>query len=251
MTREERIAEMAELLSNVKASVCEYNEAFQGGEIEKALKLKASIADAVNEYTSKAREACFADLKESGNPMMGAIEQLTYSTITTKERKDKEDKAAIPVLEVIEKERPIDLMKLDKYCGGIGADGNWIHLAQKFNFLLTAQKAKDLGIDPKAVNDSYTMSSIARDLDMGKTPTSKTGLLKSLQAVVSAMVGPEYKATSHDVAYMMSVYSKKGKQALAVSCANHKNFVGYMAAICHRIVKNETYIIEFKADKQN
>lgn len=46
-----------------------------------------------------------------------------------------------------------------------------MHIAQKMNFLLTAQKAKDLGLDPQKVNDSYAMSEIARQFDMGKNPT--------------------------------------------------------------------------------
>ena len=88
------------------------------------------------------------------------------------------------------------------------------------NFLLTAQKAVDLGIDPKAVNDSYAMSEIAREFDMGKNPTSKTNLLKTLQTVITAMLGEQYKATSHDVNFLMSVYSKKNRKALTVTCAN-------------------------------
>ncbi len=63
------------------------------------------------------------------------------------------------------------------------------------------------------------------------------------------MIGEEYKATSHDVNFLMSVYSKKGKKALAVACANHRFFTGYIAEICHKIVLDKEYSVEFKTAK--
>lgn len=137
-----------------------------------------------------------------------------------------------------------------KYCGGIGHDKNWMHIAQKMNFLLTAQKAKDLGLDPQKVNDSYAMSEIARQFDMGKNPTSKTNLLRTLQMVVTAMLGDDYKATSHDVNFLLSVYSKKNRKALVVSCANHRNFRSYIAEVCHRIVTDKAYELEYKTKRE-
>ena len=102
-----------------------------------------------------------------------------FVTIGVKDEQKGDDK--VPVRSIVDKERQIDLLKLHKYCGSIGANENWSHIAQKMNFLLTAQKCVDLGVDPKSVNDSYSMSEIAREFDMGKNPTSKTNLLKTLQ----------------------------------------------------------------------
>ena len=150
-----------------------------------------------------------------------------------------------------DKERQIDLLKLHKYCGKIGANENWAHIAQKMNFLLTAQKAVDLGINPKAVNDSYAMSEIAREFDMGKNPVSKTNLLKTLQTVITAMLGEQYKATSHDVNFLMSVYSKKNRKALTVTCSNHRYFRNYLAEVCHRIVTGKSYELDYRTKKDN
>ena len=69
-------------------------------------------------------------------------------TIGVKDEQKGDDK--VPVRAIVDKERQIDLLKLHKYCGSIGANENWSSIAQKMNFLLTAQKAVDLGIDPKA-----------------------------------------------------------------------------------------------------
>ena len=173
---------------------------------------------------------------------------LSFITIATKDEKKGDD--MIPVRSPVEKEKQIDLEKLHKYCGKIGSDENWSHVAQKLNMLLTAQKAVDLGLDPKKINDSYAMSEIARSFEMGKTPTSKTNILKTMQMVIDAMIGEAYKVTSHDVNYVMSVYSKKNRAALTVTCANHKFFRNYMAEVCHRIVTGKKYEVDFKAKKE-
>ena len=85
------------------------------------------------------------------------------------------------------------------------------------------------------------MSEIAREFDMGKNPVSKTNLLKTLQTVITAMLGEQYKATSHDVNFLMSVYSKKNRKALTVTCSNHRYFRNYLAEVCHRIVTGKSY----------
>lgn len=235
----------AELREAVEALCKQYNENIQEGNFQESTKLNDEIEQTVNEYTSIAREECFDALKATENPMLEAVKQLTFPTIRAKDTKQGDEKIPVRVIEDIEK--PIDLLKLHKAVdGGIGADKNWAYKVEKLNFLLTAQKAKDLGIDPKEVNDSFAMADISKQIDMGKNPTSKTNLLKTVNAVVQAMIGEEYKAVSHDVNFLMSVFSRKNRAALTVSCANHKYLRQYMAEICHRIVMGETYKIEFR-----
>ena len=248
-TVEKKVLSKAELRERVEAQVKEFNDFVQNSDFEEAAKLNDAISADVNEYTSIARKEVFDALKASENPMLEAVKQLTYPTIRV--RDTKEGEAKIPVRVVEDIERPIDLLKLHKHVGGdgIGADKQWVYMAEKFNMLMTAQKAVDLGIDPKAVNDSYAMSDISKEIDMGKTPTSKTNILKTLNSVVQAMVGEEYKAKSHDVNFLISVYSRKGRKALTVTCANHKFMRQYLAEICHRVVLNKAYGIEFKASK--
>lgn len=247
MTREERLAKLAELRTEAETAVKAYNAALTDGNLDESMRANAIIEEKVGEYTTTARILCYEDCKATEDPMLTAVKMLTFETIVAKDEKVGEEKIA--VRKIIEKERAIDLLALDKYCGGIGADKNWVHIAQKMNFLLTAQKCVDLGVDPKSVSDSYLMSEIARGFDMGKNPVSKTNLLKTLQIVVTAMVGEGYKATSHDVNYLMAIYAKKGRKALSVSCANHRYFRNYMAEVCHRIVTGGTYSVESKEVK--
>ena len=249
MTREENVAKLAQLKSEVEGIVKTYNDAIQNGRFEESTKADTAMTEKINEYTATVRDMCFEDCKATDDPMLAAVRTLSYVTIGVKDEKKGDDK--VPVRTVVDKERAIDLLKLDKYCGGIGHDKEWMHVAQKMNFLLTCQKARDLGLDPQKVNDSYAMSEIARQFEMGKNPTSKTNLLKTLQMVVTAMVGDGYKATSHDVNFLLSVYSKKNRKALTVSCANHRNFRGYVMEICHRIVTGKSYELVYKTKREN
>ena len=250
LSHDEAVKKLSGLRTEVEGLVSSYNEAYQAGKFEEAMKLSKAIEEKVNEYTSVARDDCFEACKNSADPMLTAVTVLSFITIGVKDEQKGDD--AIPVRIVVEKERQIDLFKLYKYCGekGIGADPKWLYMAEQLNMLLTAQKAQDLGLDPKKVNDSFAMSNIAREIDLGKSPTSKTNILKTLQSIITAMLGEGYKAASHDVNFLMSAYSKKNRKALTITTANHKTLRGLLAEICHRIVTGKTYAVDYKAVKQ-
>lgn len=250
LSHDEAVKKLTGLRTEVESLVASYNEAYQAGKFEESLKLSKAIEEKVNEYTSVARDDTFEACKNSADPMLTAVTMLSFVTIGTKDEQKGDD--AIPVRIVVDKERQIDLFKLYKYCGekGIGADPKWLYMAEQLNMLLTAQKAQDLGLDPKVVNDSFAMSNIAREIDLGKSPTSKTNILKTLQGIITAMLGEGYKATSHDVNFLMSTYSKKNRKALTVTTANHKTLRGLLAEICHRIVTDKQYAVDYKAVKQ-
>lgn len=248
LSHDEAVKKMNGLRTEVEGLVSSYNEAYQAGKFEEAMKLSKTIEEKVNEYTSVVRDDCFEACKNSADPMLTAVTMLSFVTIGVKDEQKGDD--AIPVRIVVDKERAIDLFKLYKYCGEIGADPKWLYMAEQLNMLLTAQKAKDLGLDPKAVNDSFAMSNIAREISLGKNPTSNTNLLNTLQGIITAMLGEGRKATSHDVQFLMSVYSRKNRKALTVTTANHKALRGYLAEICHRIVTGKKYAVDYKAVKQ-
>lgn len=269
MTREEKVAVLQNLREKAESLVMQYNNGIQNGNPNPTME-KPEIVDGaetgqvltvyvateleqvVNEYTAKAREICFDDCKAAEDPMLEAIKRLSFETIGVKETKKGEEKT--PVAEIVDKQKAIDLLKLHKAVeGGIGKDPQWNGVVEKMNFHMTARQAKRLCKDKahltrtlEEINNSYAMCQIARDIDMGKDPTSNTKLLGTLQSAITAMVGEEYKATSHDVNYLVDTYATKGKGALTVNCANHRYFRGYIAAICHSIVTGEDYEISFK-----
>ena len=248
MNLKDSAAKLAQLRIETEDLIRQYNDAMQEKRFDDAVKLDNDMSEKIGEYTSTVRILCFEKCKNTDDPMLTAVKFLTYETIGVKDT-TVGDEAKIPVRELIKRERPIDLLKLDKYCGGIGHDKTWNHMVMKMNFLLTVQKCIDLGVDPKKVYEDYAMSETARQFDMGKNPTSKTNLLKTLQKVITAMLGDGYKATSHDVNFLLSIYSKKSRKALTITTANHRYMRNYLAEICHRIATGATYGVEYKKAK--
>lgn len=250
MAKEELVQKLHELYEKAENLVKAYNEANQTGALADAVKASKDLEEVIGDYTNTARTIVFDECAATEDPMLEAVKRLSFQTIAVKD--DKAEGTEIPVRIIVEKEKQIDLLKLHKYItGGIGADKNWPYMIEKFNMLLTARKAEELGIDPTSINDSYAMSEIARGFDLGKNPASKTKILDTLRNIVGAMVGEEFmpNVNSHDVAFLLSVYSKKSRKALTVTCANHKFMRGYVMEICHRVVTGKVYDVEYRTAK--
>lgn len=249
MTREENMAKMAAIRSEVEALVTEYNELIAKEEYKAARTTEKSIEDKVKEYNGTSRLVCFDDLKSNDNPMLEAVKILYYKGIRVRDQEVEDESIIFPPRIVEESNRSIDLLKLHNHCKGIGADKNWLYMVQKVNFLLTAKQAKALGLDIKAINDSYAMNQIARDMDLGKNPTGATQMLATMQKVVDAMLGTGYKVTAKEVDYLNAIYAKKGRKPLTVVCANHRYLVSYFMEICHKVVTGAGYTLESKEIK--
>ena len=250
MTREENESKLQELRSAAEELVSSYNSLMLDGKFKEAKEAEEKLTDVVNEYTSVARTICFDECKASDDAMLAAIKILTYQSINFRDEKIEDSK--LTTRKIVDRDKAIDLRKLDKYCGGIGKDAKWAYMIEKFNMCLTAQKALDLGVSAdelKKINDSYAMSAIAREINLGKTPCSKSAMLKTLQGIINAMIGEEFKVTSHDVNYLLSIYAKKNRKALTVTCANHKYITQYIAEVCNHIVTGAPYCVEYKSAK--
>lgn len=224
----------------------EYNEE---EDVNKMYEISDEMKDLIGEYTALKRDECFTALSKTADPMVEAVKQLTYPCLRIQDKK--EDDSDIIIRSIVPAERKIDLLKLHKFVkDGIGREKNWHNQLEHFNMLMTAKYAEDLGIDPVKVRNCYAMQSISREIDLGKTPCSNTNLLKTLQKLVTAMIGEEYKATSHDVKFLKFIYANKGKKALSVMCADHRKLREYMAEICNHIITNEPYEVVSKEIKE-
>lgn len=248
MTREEMKAKMAEYLATAEEGVKEYNDLLLEGKYD--AKVEEKFNDAISDYTSMAQVIAFSECVESGDPMKEACIRLSFETIRAKNEPIEEgSKIKKKVIEPTEKR--IDLKRLQKFCDGkLGVDSNWVYALEKLNFLLTAHRAKELGDDPKQIRDCYAMADISREYDLGKNPASNTNLLKTITGIVQQMIGEEFKPNSHDVKFLLFTYSKKGREALKVSCANHKQMRELAQEICHRILVDGKYAVDFKRIKK-
>lgn len=250
----------SQIQDGIMMPLMEYPSSNQNANSPDIVQIMTIIEDTINKYTAEARAECFEELKASKDPMLEAIKRLTFDTIKVTVKKESfkipgsDENAEILKSKIEDSEKAIDLLKLHNSIeGGIGKVSNWNGYVERMNYHMTARQAKRLLKNKehltkalKEINNSYAMSDIARQIDMGKDPTSNTKLLSTLQSVVTAMIGDTYKVTSHDVNYLTDVYAKKGKKALTVNCANHSFFRAYIAAICHGIVTGEDYDLSYK-----
>lgn len=251
MTREELMATKAESREKVEAGVQAYNAAFLDGNIDGMTTAEEETEKAIEAFNNSSKYIFFLDCLDADDPMQEACKKLQYDTISTKDVKV--EGTALKNREVNDNLKFVDLLQLHQYAkekggraDGIGKDPKWNYMVEQFNCLLTARAAREIGVDPKNINDSYAMSAIAKEINLGKTPTSNTKLLEALNTIIGAMIGEEFKAVSHDVAFLVGGYTKKSRKALTLTAANHKTLRQTMAEICHKIMLSKAYALEYK-----
>lgn len=198
-------------------------------------KIEEDLEQTVNYYTAVSKGKCYAEIKVSESPMKAAIERFFFPSIKVKEQKDKD--TGVVIRSIVDTEKPIDLGDLHKKLGGIGADKKWIYATEKFNYHLTIRAAERVGATVNS--DAFAMNDVSRQIELGKNPCSNTQMLKTLQGIVDMMLGEGYKATSHDVNYLVDCYANDNKKSKSsITLANHKTLRSYLKKVCYRILTN-------------
>lgn len=195
------------------------------------------LEQVINYYTTISKGECYKAAKESGSPMHYAVKTFFFPAIKIGKSEDKE--THIVTYSIDEFEKPIDLGDMHKQLGGIGHDTNWIYTVEQLNYYLTIRAAERVGATVKI--ESFRMNDIARERSLGKNPCSNTNMLKTLQLIVTEMLGEGYKATSHDVNYLIDVYANDNKKSkTSITAANHKTLRNYLKKVCYRVLTNGT-----------
>lgn len=258
-TFETRREEIAKRKASIVALVQKYNE-LTLNEKTPAKDIKAT-QDALDkdlaDYKVQANHLFYEECEASGDAMLEAVKRQDVVYLKTRDVTDKESKITKRIVE--EKPTTVDLDAMHKYSlevlkkDGIGKNKNWRNLLQKINFCLTLRVAKAIGVKDEVYKDLegyYTINAIAKDIDLGKNPLSNTQVLKTLQRAVTDMIGEEYKATSHDVAYMQECISKRAGSGV-IKAATHKEFYKILLDVCHHIVTGDPYGLKAKISKKN
>lgn len=250
MTQEGRTEIIAKLFADTDAAIKEANASLSRGEIAKA---EAFILNAKANAAEYNRNIClrFYDKSASAeNPMLVAINKYSLPAIGVKEERD-----GTRVLGYIldgEKIQQIDLLDMSRY---LRINTDWKYETERLNLVLCLRLATEIGISAKRakeISDTFSMSEIAKKLDLGETPTSNTQIVKRVQSIVDSIIGNSthgYKVNNHDLAYISACYSKKGKKALTVRSANAGLLRTLVYDIAHRVVSGKVYDMEFKMKK--
>ena len=121
---------------------------------------------------------------------------------------------------------------------------------QSLNKRLTVKVARSLGVGPtelRKINDSYTMSELAKEIELGKTPDSNSQVIKHMQKVLDLLDEGCGKVNNYDLGYVMSTYTKRNsKRALSVSCSKHTVLQTILLDVFHRVATGKEYSVDYK-----
>lgn len=256
-------AELATLQEAVETLVKEYNEAVLNNDFTAMNKADVAMKEKINEHSSLSMDICFENCKNSSEDakerMVYAIKMLNFQILAVKDEKKGDEKTPIRV--IVEKEKAIDILKLDKYCGGIGFEPDWNEKLKKFNLMMIAWQCSEIGIDPCKAVDSINMANLATELkfsttraanaksakDEKKSLVSNSSLLRALRDVTYAMAEEKNGVISTDVNYIKAIFAKKGRKALTLQLANDRSVRGFVAEVCHRVILDKEYEVEVKS----
>lgn len=254
-TQAERIQKLTETRAKLEENASAYNEAIRtdGTTAEVIAELNSKKDELLGIYVATAREMCYEECKAAEDPMLHAAQKYNFDCISVKDVQDKDTGTVTRT--IVDTKKVIDLFTLHRHCKGIGKNSNWVYMLERFNYLLTYKTVTDIttGDDQKAKLDklkkTYAMDKVSKDIDMGKTPTSNTQVLKQLDTLIAATIGEEYHGLSIDAKFLLKIYTKEGKGALSVVTPTHSRFCGKFLRVLHRIVTNGTYEAEYKEEK--
>ena len=249
---------LSDLLIEANNAKMEINEAILGDSASKIENAKKTMDTAVREYNEMAVVLEYQTLRAKSAPMLEAIEQLTIACIEAKRNEDKDTKIVTYSIEPTTKQ--ISLVAFDEYCRRdkltITPDKHWMYAVERFCLLVTYRIMKELGGDTKKLEDTYYISDIARQIDMGKTPMSNNQMLAQLQQIIDGIILKDnggknlYKATSHDVAYIVQTMTRRGKVSGTVVAPKPATMHTLIMDVLHRIVCNKDYKVEYMTKKQ-
>ena len=229
----------------------EYNEALKENDAAKMGRIEQELKEAESAYSEAKCKEVFKELKQADNPIKAAVEKHSYLVVSHKTIRED---GVVKGFEIVEdKPRQIDLVKLAKSCN---VSPMWEHSVQRFNQLLAMRTAKDLKMSNaqiKKICDSFYMSDLARQIDLGGTPDSNRSIGKQLQLLVDGILFEDdgkgkniYKVNSHDVAYLLKCYTRRGKKTLSVAVAKNAYMYRLVLDIMHRIVTGKSYDLEYR-----
>ena len=237
-------ANMAAAAAAHEAALADYNAAYAAEDAKAMGAAEEAIIKAEKDYAEAAECSIFAICKADEHPMRKAAEIHSYRVI---KHKAKREDRIVTGLERSEYDKPIDLVKLARKCD---LPIDWAHDVEGLNQLLTIRVAQETGAtltELKKIAKSYFMTKATEAIDVGKTPTSNTQLVKKLQDICDQILGKDkVHVVNPDIAYILAAHTKKGRGKLSINTANHDFMRRLVLDVLHRCVTGAKYEVEYK-----
>jgi len=253
--------EIATIAEQINAKIKEYNESLKKNDLKKVSKAESELRELEKEYSSSMMAKVCDEIAEKSektgeNPVKLAIEKYQYEVLSHKTNRD--DNGAVESIELAYRMRQIDLVKFCKRCR---LDTAWQYAVESFNQLLALRVATELKLSKKKILEicnSFNMNKLAERAEAGDTPASTTQICKKLQSIIDKILYVDngkgknkFSANSHDVAYILHTYCKRGKKTLSVAVAKNSFMHTLLVDVMHRIVTGKVYDLEYAMVKNS
>ena len=191
--------------------IADYRTALEANNFKAMTSIEEDLKKAEADYASAKRDKVFAQLRETGAPVLEGIKLYEYETIG--HRVEKDDDGSPTGLQKTIRLKQVDLVKLCKFCN---ISDVWKYKVERMNLLLATRAAKELGYEGaelKKFVDSWFLSDLAKREKMGETPMSNAQCVKMLQSVVDAIL-PDggYKVNNYDVSFLLRSHTERDKR---------------------------------------
>lgn len=217
----------------------------------------ATLCEVFNNASVK---SVFIKAIDSEDPMVFMVKDgFTVLNASVKSKHKDFGGGEVRWLELDVSEKQTDLLKFAAFCKDNGVDlktrGDWINTIQQLGLRLTLKAAAAIGITGdalKALDDSFNMTKLAREVQLAKAdesgstpdPVSKAQLIKTLDLILALMIGDEFHCDSRDVAFLTGTYTRKGRKALTLKTSNNRELTSIIHQCAHRVALGKAYSID-------
>lgn len=259
------MATMIEIKATLESKAQEYNGLLLEKKYDKIPAITKEMDELVQEYAKKAKEEFLETSKAAENPLIDALTRLTYNVVAYRDMADKE--TGVVTRTITDKTRQIALADLYSAIPSKFRNAQWKYYVQKLNLLMCLWVAMELGApgsEIEKIKSDFRMDAAARDISMGKTPTSNTQLLAQVQTTIDQILYDEesvtvkgktqnrnrYRVTSHDVVFLRHAYTKLGREVKHISTLNHNKLALVLAQIMNEKLTNTGYQADYAVNKE-
>lgn len=259
------MATMIEIKATLEAKAQEYNGLLLEKKYDKIPAITKEMDELVQDYAKKAKEEFLEISKTAENPLVDALTRLTYTVVAYRDVADKETNVVTRT--IMDKTRQISLADLYAAMPSKFRASNWKYYVEKLNLLMCLWVAMELGApgsEIEKIKSDFRMDAAARDISMGKTPTSNTQLLVQLQTTMDQILYDEetveikgktqnrnrYRVTSHDVVFLRHAYTKLGREVKHISTLNHGKLALVLAQIMNEKLTNTGYKADYAINRE-
>lgn len=218
-----------EVLETAKKSILD-------NDLDAYAKAVTELDKAVSDWNDCIQALAYEELLKEEHPIIAAVKRFYVDAYRIKTTAEKET-GRIKEIALEKRSRRIDL---EKFCDFGNLDKSWTRSTTELRNLLEARETDIYAMKPADLaKKSYYFMSIIREKEAGKTPDSKTQIVKQLQKVVDEAIFVDngegknvYKCNNHDIAFIQDAVTKfDAKKKCSIAMLNDRAFQTVMMSV--------------------